>query len=99
MNERVRFFLEASEELVDASNWYGRRSAVAETAFLHEVDVSIAAILDAPQRWPLYVDGTCRYVFRRFPFSVVYYVEDGIVLIVALAHDKRRPGYWRGRLS
>jgi plasmid stabilization system protein ParE len=99
MTERIRFFLEASEEIEDASNWYGRRSPAAQAAFLREVDDAIAAIVDAPQRWTVYVDGTRRYIFRKFPYSVVYFVDEGLVLIVAVAHDKRRPGYWRGRLS
>jgi hypothetical protein len=35
---------------------------------------------------------------RRFPFSIVYYTVDDIVRVVAVAHGKRRPGYWRRRL-
>ncbi|MEA2327975.1 MAG: hypothetical protein QOE68_2934 [Thermoanaerobaculia bacterium] len=99
MTEPIRFFLEASEEIEDASNWYGRRSPAAQIAFLREVDHSIAAIVKAPQRWTSYVDGTRRYVFRKFPYSVVYFIDDGMVFIVAVAHDKRRTGYWRGRLT
>jgi toxin ParE1/3/4 len=39
-----------------------------------------------------------RFVMRRFPFSIVYYIVDDIVRVVAVAHGKRRPGYWRVRL-
>jgi plasmid stabilization system protein ParE len=99
MSQRVRFFLEASEEIEGAANWYGRRSPAAQATFLREIDHAITAILDAPQRWTSYIDGTRRYVFRKFPYSVVYFVDDGMVLIVAVAHDKRRPGYWRRRLA
>jgi len=35
---------------------------------------------------------------RRFPFSIVYYVADDTIRIVAVAHAKRRPGYWRTRV-
>jgi len=51
MSQRIRFFLEASEEIEDTSNWYGRRSPAAQATFLREIDHAIAAILDAPQRW------------------------------------------------
>jgi plasmid stabilization system protein ParE len=99
MTERIRFFLEASEEIEDAANWYGRRSPAAQISFLRDVDHAIAAIVDAPQRWTSYIDGTRRYIFRKFPYSMVYFVDEGTVLIVAVAHEKRRPGYWRGRLA
>ena len=99
MTERIRFFREASEEIEDAAKWYGRRSASAEVAFLAEVDHALAAIVDAPQRWTSFVDGTSRYVFRKFPYGVIYFVDEDVVIIVAVAHDKRRPGYWRGRLA
>lgn len=39
-----------------------------------------------------------RFVIRRSPFSVVYYVVDNIVRIVAIARAKRNPGYWRMRM-
>jgi hypothetical protein len=35
---------------------------------------------------------------RRFPFSVVYHVVDDLIRIVAIAHAKRKPGYWRTRM-
>jgi len=42
--------------------------------------------------------GTRRYVLPDFPYSVIYFVEAAII-IVAVAHDRRRPGYWRERLN
>jgi plasmid stabilization system protein ParE len=50
MTERIRFFLEASEEIEEAAKWYGRRSPAAKLAFLGELDHALGAILDAPQR-------------------------------------------------
>jgi len=99
MTERVRFFREASEEIEEAAKWYGRRSPAAEAAFLRDLDDAVAAILDAPQRWTAFVDGTSRYVFRKFPYSLIYFVDEDVVVIVAVAHDKRQPGYWRGRTA
>ena len=71
----------------------------AEIAFLADVDHALAAILDAPQRWTPFVGGTHRYVFRKFPYTAIYFVDEDVVVIVAIAHDKREPDYWRGRLS
>jgi len=99
MTEPIRFFREASEEIEEAAKWYGRRSPAAEAAFLGEVDHALAAIIDAPRRWTSFVDGTHRYVLRKFPYSVIYFVDEVVIVIVAVAHDKRRPGYWRDRLA
>jgi toxin ParE1/3/4 len=52
----------------------------------------------APLRYSAYLHGTRRILLRKFPyFIVVLYFEDA-VNILAVAHAKRRPGYWRGRV-
>lgn len=92
------FFEEASEELEDARRWYCERSEAAEAAFLRELDHAIRIVTEAPNRWPKYGSGTRRYVFPTFPYSLVYVLENEVIHIVAVAHEKRRPGYWRERL-
>jgi hypothetical protein len=56
----------------------------------------IEQIGEAPERWPAHLHGTRRFMLRRFPFSVVYRPHEDFVEVVAVAHAKRRPGYWRG---
>jgi hypothetical protein len=51
----------------------------------------------APLRWPAYRAKTRRYVFRRFPYSLVYKVYGDLVRVLAVAHDKRRSNYWVSR--
>lgn len=98
MSERVRFFEEALDEAEHERKWYRERSPSAETSFLRELDHAVEIVSEAPHRWPRYLAGTRRYVFRRFPFSLIYFVEDDVIMIVAIANDRKRPGYWRGRL-
>ena len=98
MTENVRFFEEAAAEIEHEREWYRMRSHAAETAFLCELDHAIEVVEEAPHRWSQYLAGTRRYVFPRFPFSLVYFVENDIVVVVALASEARRPGYWRKRL-
>ena len=62
-----------------------------------ELDLAMARIEEAPRRWPPYLADTRRYLLRRFPFFVVFREVDDRVQIVAIAHAKRRPGYWLGR--
>jgi len=98
VTERLRFFEEASQEIEHERGWYRQRSETAETAFLRELDHAIEAVVEAPFRWPRYTGGTRRYVFPTFPFSLVYFLEEDLVVVVALAPESRRPGYWRDRL-
>ena len=98
MTYRLRFLEEAFKDIEEASLWYAARSSDAHTTFLREIDQAMETILDAPHRWPNDIENTRRYVCKTFPYSVVYLLEDDIVLVVAVVHARRRPGYWRERL-
>ncbi len=93
-----RFDPEAWLELEAADDWYRQRSPEASVRFLAAIYDGLETIVQSPRRWPRYVHGTRRFILYRFPFSVVYVDEPTVVSIVAIAHSKRRPGYWRDRL-
>jgi len=88
---------EAIAEARAAREWYESRSAEAAAAFMVELDVAFEKIEEAPHAWPRYVAATRRYLLRRFPFFVVFREAGDGVQIVAVAHARRRPGYWIGR--
>jgi toxin ParE1/3/4 len=92
------FFEDAASEIEADRAWYRQRSESAEAGFLRELDHAIQQVTDSSEQWPRYLAGTRRYVFPTYPYSVVYFVEGDIIRIVAVAHDNRRPGYWRKRL-
>jgi plasmid stabilization system protein ParE len=58
----------------------------------------IREIAQTPQRWPKYLHGTRRFVLHRFPFSIIYLDDPDVLVIIAVAHSKRKPGYWKRRL-
>jgi len=93
----VEFHPAAVEEAEVARTWYEERSIIAGKAFVEELMHAIDQILEAPERWPKYEYNTRRYVFPRFPFSLVYRVVGDKIQIIAVAHAKRKPGYWRHR--
>jgi plasmid stabilization system protein ParE len=97
MPSRVEFHLAALKEAEAAALWYAERSPRAARAFDAELTAAVARIAGAPLRWRRHVHGTRRVVLRRFPYLVIYRVDAARVLIVAVAHGHRRPGYWRGR--
>jgi len=76
----------------------GTRTVTAAAAFSSEIDAAESAIVRLPEAWPPFDHGTRRYLLQRFPFSVVYRAEARRILIVAVAHARRRPGHWKSRL-
>jgi plasmid stabilization system protein ParE len=62
-----------------------------------EMDRAVQAISLSPERGPQVEEHTRRYLLRRFPYAVIYRAQAERVLVVAVAHMRRRPGYWRGR--
>jgi len=93
----VRFHREADQELLDAQEWYYKRSEVAAQAFTLQIDHALKRIMEAPLRWPKGRRGERHFVLDRFPYTVLYYARADHVFIVAIAHQSRRPAYWRHR--
>ena len=85
-------------EIEGGDEWYLQRSADASAGFIAAVSEAIDSICQAPQRYPKCLYGTRRLVLHRFPFSIVYLDKADVVNIVAVAHSKRKPGYWKRRL-
>ena len=88
---------EAIEESVAAERWYRERSGMAAAALVSEIDRAVDLIGEAPERWPRHILGTRRFVLRRFPYAIIFRAVSTGVEIVAVAHGRRRPGYWKSR--
>lgn len=93
----LEYLDEAVIDAEEAARWYAERSPSAAIRFSLELDDAETAILDRPEAWPAVGAENRHYLLRRFPFSVVYPVEPLKVVIVAVAHARRRPGYWKHR--
>lgn len=94
---KVELHPAAEAEAREAFVRYRERDPVVASRFIAALDKAIERIADNPERWPDYLHGTQRLLVRRFPFVIVYRVVAQRVLVVAIAHQKRRPGYWRRR--
>lgn len=103
MTLTVRFDPAAEEELDAAHDWYERESPGVGAEFVIEVRQAAKQAADWPGiGLPEEVPGTSREIRRavvqRFPYGVVYLVLDDILWVVAVAHHRRRPGYWHDRV-
>lgn len=94
---RVDFHPEADAELDAAVDWYRRRSPQAAARFLVEVDAAITGIVGNPFAGSVSFVHYRKWVEKHFPFCVYYRINDVGVLVLAIAHDHRNPGYWAHR--
>jgi plasmid stabilization system protein ParE len=106
----VEFHPEARAEFDAAADWYEGEQRGLGVAFVAAVEEAVGRLAAAPlagapltaaalTAGPLDADaGELRRVFvHRFPYAVLYAAEPARLLIVAIAHLRRRPGYWRHR--
>jgi plasmid stabilization system protein ParE len=89
---------DAQIEYVESYAWYHERGNHIAEAFEREVEHALAVLHDAPDRWPAYIGKWRRILLRRFPFGIVYGIMDKKIVVVAIMHTRRKPGYWKNRL-
>jgi hypothetical protein len=73
------------------------RSRSAAESFLAEFDRGLTVLAASPSVWPEFESGSRRYILRRYPFSIVYRLADDLIEVIAVAHQRRKPDYWRER--
>jgi plasmid stabilization system protein ParE len=93
----IAFLPAAEADYLEANAWYQERSAKASAGFQAAVEVALQAIAKTPERWTTCDERHRFYVLRRYPYSIIYRIEEAGVLVVALAHSSRSPSYWQGR--
>ena len=98
MAKPLEFHHAAAAELESAFDWYLARDERVASAFLDEVSRAIEMIAQVPERWPLGMADVRKFVLRRFPFLIFYRDLPSMIQILAVAHGRRRPGYWRRRI-
>jgi plasmid stabilization system protein ParE len=95
---KSEFLPEAEKEFREAARYYENEAPGVGLAFIIEVHKAVAAIVAHPLGSPKIRDSVRKKVLNHFPYNVLYSVEADLVLVVAVAHQKRRPTYWRSRL-
>lgn len=93
----LHHLLEAELEILDAIIFYKERAGNLAVDFYAEFKKSCEEIVMFPEFWGSVGGGYRRKLLPRYPYGIIYKVEDDEILIVALAHTSRRPEYWKGR--
>jgi len=94
----LRFHEGAREEARQAADWYSERSLDVARRFRDELLAGFSNASASPLRFPAYLHGTRRVLLKKFPYFIVFFDWQNETFIVAIAHAKRRSGYWRDRI-
>ena len=87
----------AERDYAESLAWYLHRSVSAADAFDAAVARGLEMIASDPERFPQCDSRHRYYLIDRFPFQIIYRIHNEDVLVIAVAHLSRDPGYWLGR--
>ncbi len=94
---RVRYLPDALREMHEAVAWYHERNPMAARRFAEMIRMSERLISEFPGASPQLAEGQRIYRMPRFPYSLIYRPHAEEILIIAVAHHRRRPAYWKKR--
>ena len=96
---RCEFHPDALAEYQEAARYYAGCQEGLELRFMASVETVVRQIAAAPDRWRILERDVRRCLTKVFPYAILYTIEPDRVLIVAVMHCHREPGYWHGRVQ
>jgi plasmid stabilization system protein ParE len=96
--KRLTYHEEADAEVNEAARYYEERGPGLGFSFLDAVEEAGEKVLANPEAFQMVGREVRQKPLARFPYSLLYVVEADRIRVIAVAHQKRRPGYWRHRL-
>ena len=97
MTPRLVLRPQAEAELLDARDWYEEQHAGLGGAFVTEVDMVLARIVQAPLAYPLVQGETRRALVRRFPYAIYFHAMSDEIVVLGVIHGRRHPRRWQSR--
>jgi plasmid stabilization system protein ParE len=88
----------AEEEMIEAALNYEEAHDRLGEAFLDDIQHAIDTVREHPKLGVEIGYGFRRALVRRFPFSVIYFIEGEEIVVIAVSHQSRSPEYWKGRM-
>ncbi|MFO7580013.1 type II toxin-antitoxin system RelE/ParE family toxin [Nitrosomonas halophila] len=102
--KKARILQEAANETIAAASWYDKERDGLGAEFANAVETAIDLIEAdmlplSPMPGKSGAKGLKRLILKRFPYDIVVIESTDEVIIIAVAHHSRKPGYWRQRIS
>ena len=98
MSKPIEFLHEAQIEMTEAALFYDAQVRGLGTTFLDTIERGLREIQSHPTRWPTIGRNIRRLRIGRFPYGILYRETSAAIIIVAIMHLHRLPGYWQNRL-
>ena len=92
------FHPEALTEYSEAVQYYAEQRVDLAQEFIDAVEGAVYRLRDSPKLYPAIDRDIRRCLTRKFPYAILYTVEPDFILILAVMHCKKKPGYWKSRL-
>lgn len=94
---QIEFLEPAFIELNEAIEYYNSKSDNLGFEFFEEIKSTLLLISKYPEIWSPFTKNTRKAQIKRFPFNIIYTISADKIFIVAIAHQHRKPGFWKER--
>ena len=95
----IRFLTLAQREVDDAVLWYDNRTEDEGREFLDDLDRAVRLVKSYPHAFIEIEPEIHRCLLARFPYALIYGLEQQTIVVIAVAHLRRQPGYWADRIQ
>lgn len=96
---QLSFSALARHELAEAKRYYNQQQSGLGAQFQRAAEIAAKRILANPLAWQFEHSPFRRFLLDRFPYKMLYTVEDNLILVIVVAHQHRQPDYWVDRIA
>lgn len=93
----VEFHSEARLDFDESWSWYASKDTAAAIRFIASLEVALASIAEDPSQFGNPEESLRELPLKKFPFRVIYRFDDQRIIVIAIAHTRRRPRFWQDR--
>jgi toxin ParE1/3/4 len=95
---RYVFHPEALIEYSEAVKYYAEQRTEVAQVFINAIEDTVYRIRESPDRYVVIDEDVRKCMTRKFPYGILYTIEQDYILILAIMHCSREPGYWKNRI-
>lgn len=85
----------AKSDFATAYQWYHKQNKRAAKGFEQAIDQAVMQVKASPETWSRYDEDHHFHVVEKYPYHLIYFFDERVITIVAVAHGAREPDYWQ----